>query len=66
MRILRLFGLDLIMTNRAWYLENDYFGGTKSKALRRVYDKNIISMRQDIGPLSKLLNYHTDNNKIKV
>ncbi len=54
-RIKNAFALGIIMENRAWYLENDYMDGSKTKALRRVYDKNIASFRKDIPALVKSL-----------
>jgi acyl-CoA oxidase len=64
-RIHRLYGLDLITEHKSWYLENDYFGGTKSKALRRVYEHNILSFRKDIGGIVASLGVNTEIYKIQ-
>jgi acyl-CoA oxidase len=54
-RMLLFYALDKVYTYREWYMENDYFGGQKSKALRRVYDKHILSFRKDISGIIKSL-----------
>jgi acyl-CoA oxidase len=65
MRIHRLYGLGLITEHKSWYLENDYFGGIKSKALRRVYEHNIASFRKDIGGIALALGVNTEVYKVK-
>ena len=54
-RITMAYALSIIMENRYWYLENDYMEGSKTKALRRVYDKVIASFRKDINGLVEAL-----------
>ncbi|MGB4960773.1 MAG: acyl-CoA dehydrogenase family protein [Saprospiraceae bacterium] len=51
MRIKQAYALTIIMENRNWYLENDYVEGSKTKALRRVYDKAIKSFRYELPVL---------------
>ncbi|MBK8051746.1 MAG: acyl-CoA dehydrogenase family protein [Saprospiraceae bacterium] len=50
-RIKNAFALSIIMENRDWYLENDYMDGSKTKAIRRVYNKHIASLSHDIKGL---------------
>ncbi len=64
-RIHRLYGLDRIMEHKDWYMENDYFGGTKSKALRRVHDHNVLSFRKDVGGIAAALGANTNVHKIR-
>ena len=54
-KINQTYALTIIMENRDWYLENDYMEGSKTKALRRVYDKHIASFRKDIVGLAASL-----------
>jgi acyl-CoA oxidase len=41
------FALDALHRDRAWFLENDYFGGEKSKAIRKVLEKLYRQIRPD-------------------
>jgi len=54
-KINQTYALTILMENSAWYLENDYMEGSKTKALRRVYDKHIASFRKDIVGLAASL-----------
>jgi acyl-CoA oxidase len=54
-RIKNAFALSIIMENRDWYLENDYMDGSKTKAIRRVYNKHIASLSHDIKGLATAL-----------
>ncbi len=54
-KINQAYALTILMENRDWYLENDYMEGSKTKAIRRVYDKHIASFRNDIVGLAKSL-----------
>lgn len=45
-KIKKYYALNTIYENRDWYLENDYFEGTKTKAIRRILNK----MNQDFRP----------------
>jgi acyl-CoA oxidase len=51
MRIKQAYALTIIMENRDWYLENDYMEGSKTKSLRRVYNKVIGSFRSELPVL---------------
>ena len=50
-RLFVLYGLDVISTNKGWYLENDYMEGAKSKAIRKVRTKMIQDLRPDVRGL---------------
>jgi acyl-CoA oxidase len=64
-RMLIFYALDRIYTYREWYMENDYFGAQKSKALRRVYDKHILSFRKDISGIIKSLGVNEQVYRVK-
>lgn len=64
-RITTAYALDIIMENRYWYLENDYMEGSKTKAIRRVYDKHIASFRKDISGLADSLGINAKQYYIK-
>lgn len=49
-RMARLYALDTIYCNRAWFLENDYMTASKSKAIR----KQISNICQKIRPDARL------------
>ena len=55
LQINQAYALTIIMENRDWYLENDYMEGSKTKAIRRVYDKHIAAFRKDIIGLAGAL-----------
>ena len=42
-----LYALHTIESNKAFYLENDYMQGAKTKAIRRVVDKLCKDVRMD-------------------
>ena len=46
-----LYALATIEKNKGWYLEHDYMGGTKTKAIRRMVNKLVREVRQDAIPL---------------
>lgn len=47
----RLFALHTIEKHRAWYLESDYIGDNKSKAIRKLVDELCAESRQHAGAL---------------
>jgi acyl-CoA oxidase len=49
--VLQTFGLSTIYEDRAWFLENDYFSGNKSKAIRKILDSLMKQMRPLAGDL---------------
>ncbi len=46
--IIQLYGLQVLHENKGWYLETEYFDGTKTKAIRRVRNKLMLEMKKDI------------------
>lgn len=50
-RLYQCYGLDTIQNNKGWYLENEFFEGNKSKAIRKVRSKIIQDLRPDIEGL---------------
>ena len=46
-----LYALRVIEENKAWFLENDYMEGSKSKAIRKVVDKICQNLREDADGL---------------
>lgn len=51
-KLYQVYALETIQDNKAWFLENDYFDGAKTKAIRRVATK----LRADLVPnLSELV-----------
>ncbi len=50
-RLYTLYGLDTILANKGWFLENEYMEGAKSKAIRKVRTKIIQDLRPDLHGL---------------
>jgi len=46
-RMRNLFALSALEKDKGWFLENDYFVGAKSKAIRRVINKLCQEVRAD-------------------
>ncbi len=47
-KICDLYCLTVINENKAWFLENDYMEGSKTKAIRRVISKLCQELRVDV------------------
>lgn len=50
-QISQIYALSVIDSDKGWFLENDYFAGSKSKAIRRLLDKRCKEIRPDIEAL---------------
>jgi acyl-CoA oxidase len=44
----KYYALTIIYENRDWYLENDYFEGSKTKGIRRILNKMTQDLRPDL------------------
>jgi len=47
MKLCQLYALQTIEIHKGWYLENDYMEGVKTKAIRRVIQKLLLSLRSE-------------------
>ncbi len=47
-QVLQVYSLSTIADDRGWFLENDYFAGSKSKAIRRLLDKRCQELRPEV------------------
>jgi acyl-CoA oxidase len=47
----KYYALCIIEENKDWYLENDYFEGSKTKAIRRIINKMTQDLRPDLMAL---------------
>jgi len=50
-KVCDLYALSVLEEEKGWFLENDYFEGTKTKAIRRVKNKVIQDLRPDLEGL---------------
>lgn len=50
-KLCQLYALSQMDINKAWYLENGYMEGVKTKALRKTLDQLCWEIRQDAVPL---------------
>ena len=50
-KVCDLYALSMLDEEKGWFLENDYFEGTKTKAIRRVKNKVIQDLRPDLEGL---------------
>lgn len=50
-KVCDLYALSVLEDEKGWFLENDYFEGSKSKAIRRVKNKVIQELRPNIEGL---------------
>jgi len=55
-KLYNLFALSQIEKNAAWYLEQDYLSGAKSKAIRKLVNQLCWEIRQDAVPLVDAFN----------
>lgn len=47
-RLRKLYALTVIQENKDYYLESGYFEGSKTKAIRRVYNKMLQELRPEV------------------
>jgi acyl-CoA oxidase len=50
-RLYNLFALNKLLENKAWYLEQGYMEGAKTKAIRKIVSQLCWEIRQDAVPL---------------
>jgi acyl-CoA oxidase len=50
-KLCSLFALSMIEKNKGWYLEHDYMGGVKTKAIRKLINQLVWEVRQEAVPL---------------
>ena len=50
-QLCHLFALERMQEHAGWYLENGYFEGAKSKAIRKLVTKLCLEIRPDVVPL---------------
>ncbi|MGI9544804.1 MAG: acyl-CoA dehydrogenase [Cyclobacteriaceae bacterium] len=50
-QLCHLFALERMQEHAGWYLENGYFEGAKSKAIRKLVTKLCLEIRQEAVPL---------------
>ena len=50
-KLCTLYALSTIQEHKGWYLEQDYFQGVKTKAIRKVVDKLCKEIRLDADAL---------------
>ncbi len=50
-KVCDLYALSVLDEEKGWFLENDYFEGAKTKAIRRVKNKVIQDLRPDLEGL---------------
>lgn len=50
-QISQIYALSVIDADKGWFLENDYFAGSKSKAIRRLLDKRCKEIRPNVEAL---------------
>jgi acyl-CoA oxidase len=50
-KLCNLFALSQIDKNKGWYLEQDYMGGSKTKAIRKLMNQLCWEIRQEAVPL---------------
>jgi acyl-CoA oxidase len=55
-RLYNLFALNKIEENKAWYLENGYMEGVKTKAIRKMVSQLCWEIRRDTVPLVDAFN----------
>lgn len=55
-KLYSLFALSQIEKNAAWYLEQDYMSGSKTKAIRKLVNQLCWEIRQDAVPLVDAFN----------
>jgi len=55
-KLYNLFALNKIEEHKAWYLEQDYMEGTKTKAVRKLVSQLCWEIRQDAVPLVDAFN----------
>lgn len=55
-RLYTLFALNKIEENKAWYLEQNYMEGVKTKAIRKMVSQLCWEIRQDAVPLVEAFN----------
>lgn len=50
-RLYNLFAVNKLLENKAWYLEQGYMEGSKTKALRKLFSQLCWEIRRDAVPL---------------
>ncbi len=55
-RVYNLFALNKIEEHKAWYLEQGYMEGVKTKAVRKLVSQLCWEIRQDAVPLTEAFN----------
>lgn len=55
-KLYNLFALNKIQENKAWYLEQGYMEGSKTKAIRKLANQLCWEIRQDAVPLTDAFN----------
>lgn len=50
-KLCNLYALSTLEQHKGWFLEQDYFTGGKTKAIRRVVDDLCAALRKDAGSL---------------
>jgi acyl-CoA oxidase len=55
-KLYQLFALSQLEKNKAWYLEQGYMEGVKTKAIRKLMNQLCWEIRQDAVPLVDAFN----------
>jgi acyl-CoA oxidase len=50
-KLCSLYALSTLEKHKGWFLEQDYFAGAKTKAIRRLVDELCLDLRKEAGAL---------------